>query len=457
MLPTYLHKIRKFFGIVLLLTSCGKQTQSPAPAPSQPVTDTIQSIKREFQQGQYDQRLAQLLRGNSSTNKAWTWLPQWTNASQRQLGDSATYVYVPLAPMLPGLRQPITLLQARRYLLVKRTPREVRYSIVSYFWEASTTTQPTEPAPEFFTTFSGRVYIQELTANQQTQLLYQNGLPQSPIKRAAQQKGMATTEIVCHTEYTCYWTLYCRQQNNSGPGPVVYGRMTQGTDYCAQPQDYTLSYGSDCFWQKTDQTTLTSCTDSGPSNPTQPDPGPGPTGPSYPTGPTGPTGVTTGSTTEGRYVIIYDNVPSQAPPADCGSWRFQRVGPSGYMACGISDVRFDILSTFNDGSGRTRLEYFNYGFESYNLYFEMPPVYSPGQAATLCAQLKDQAEQHVENLYGGGAIPAANADVVANEFYSYLASLMQSVGGRLAKRANYPNTPVSSYSETLFPNNGGCS
>lgn len=167
---------------------------------------------------------------------------------------------------------------------------------------------------------------------------------------------------------------------------------------------------------------------------------------------------TTGSTSDGSYIFRSTSTKStNAPPADCSSWQFRSVGPSGYMACGLSDVRIDIISEYTDASGRIHFEYFNFGFDKYNLYFEMPPAYQIGQAATLCARLKDQAEAYIESKYGSSPMNGINPDVIANDFYARLAYLMQGVGGRLSKSANYPNTPVRNYQETLYPDNGGCS
>lgn len=77
-------------------------------------------------------------------------------------------------------------------------------------------------------------------------------------------------------------------------------------------------------------------------------------------------------------------------PSDCGSWKFQAVGPSGYLACGVTGIEIDLLSQYQRADGTHGI---GYNIYHANLYFEMPPRYSPGQAATACAEIKDEVEE----------------------------------------------------------------
>ena len=163
---------------------------------------------------------------------------------------------------------------------------------------------------------------------------------------------------------------------------------------------------------------------------------------------------TSGSNNAGSWGTTATNdTKDNSPPADCDSWPFRGVGPSGYMACGVADIRIDVFSQYMGSDGNFHAEYVYFVFDQSPLFFEMPPSYTPGQAATLCAALKDRAERFVENKFGSSSVPPIGS-VIESAFYNYLAGLMRTAGGRLSRTPNYPNTPIGVYSETLFP--GGC-
>lgn len=140
-------------------------------------------------------------------------------------------------------------------------------------------------------------------------------------------------------------------------------------------------------------------------------------------------------------------------PADCASWPFTAVGPSGYMACGVSDIKVDVLSQYVDASGVYHLEYTFFIFNT--LYFEMPPSFTPGQAAAIAARNKDLAEDFVEGKFGSSGA-RASATQIESAFYNKLSGLMANYGGRLSRQPNYPNIQTGEYSFTFLPGNGGC-
>jgi hypothetical protein len=140
-------------------------------------------------------------------------------------------------------------------------------------------------------------------------------------------------------------------------------------------------------------------------------------------------------------------------PSDCSSWNFRAVGPSGYMACGVTDIEVDLLSQFRNADG-TQGAGINY-YQA-NLFFEMPPHYTPGQAATICAQIKDEVEELLEDRYRY-SYPPDIAQTINSLFIREMQARISRFGGRITQTAQYPNTPVSQYQHTFSPNNGGCS
>jgi hypothetical protein len=142
---------------------------------------------------------------------------------------------------------------------------------------------------------------------------------------------------------------------------------------------------------------------------------------------------------------VNPDTPEPDLRSDCNSWQFRAVGPGGYMACGVRDLEVDILFRYNNPDGS-----FGAGIGVYegNLYFEMPPRYTPGQAATICANAKDEVEEELEQQYGNSYPP----DIVATintAFYNKMVAKLRPYGGRITRTPNYPNTPVATYAHSL--------
>lgn len=128
------------------------------------------------------------------------------------------------------------------------------------------------------------------------------------------------------------------------------------------------------------------------------------------------------------------------------------VGPSGYMACGVTGIEIDLLSQFRNADGSLGVALNLY---KANLFFEMPPRYTPGEAATICAQIKDEVEELLEDLYRNESPPEI-AQTINSTFIREMSSRVAAYGGRITQTARYPNTPVGPYGHTMLPNNGGC-
>ncbi|HEX8350601.1 MAG TPA: hypothetical protein VF598_11605 [Hymenobacter sp.] len=122
------------------------------------------------------------------------------------------------------------------------------------------------------------------------------------------------------------------------------------------------------------------------------------------------------------------------------------------MACGVKNIEIDLLSQYYkaDGTEGIALNYYKA-----NLFFEMPSRYSPGEAATICAQIKDEVEEALENKYRY-TYPPEIAQTINSTFIREMTNRITLFGGRVTQTARYPNTPVAQYAHTFLPNNGGC-
>jgi hypothetical protein len=85
----------------------------------------------------------------------------------------------------------------------------------------------------------------------------------------------------------------------------------------------------------------------------------------------------------------------------------------------------------------------------------MPGRYPAGEAATICATLKQRAEKFIEEKYAITG-PPTMAVTLENDFINEMTRLLQLLGGRVTRTARYPNTPIAPYGTTILPNNGGC-
>ena len=148
------------------------------------------------------------------------------------------------------------------------------------------------------------------------------------------------------------------------------------------------------------------------------DPNPPTTGGGTPS--SGGGGSTSGSSSEGEWTTTATtDTYNKTPPADCGSWLFIPVGPSGYQACGVANMRISVLAIFRDNSGKVGVDYFRYKFKN-PIFFEMPSRYSSGEAATICADLKDKAEKFIQGKYGNTEVNSLDEDGVGRIFKNYL-------------------------------------
>lgn len=175
----------------------------------------------------------------------------------------------------------------------------------------------------------------------------------------------------------------------------------------------------------------------------------------------GPTGTSGGGGTRGSLARLTSTftyastTDSEEPdlPSDCGSWQFRAVTSNGYLACGVKNIEIDLLSDYyvDDQTHGISLNIYKA-----NLFFEMPARYSPGEAATLCARIKDEVEELLEEKYRY-EYPPDIAQTINSAFIREMTNRITPLGGRVTSTPRYSNTPVAEYSHTFLPNNGGCS
>ena len=163
-----LYKRNRLVVLLLVATGCAKDIAPPLPRSTQTQVESIKKLQQEFQQYHYDQKLAQIIHGTSLNTSAWSWEPEWSKASLRQVSDSISYAYIPLAPLSPDSRYPVALLEARKYILIRQNQKKTFFGIISYLSNPSTSSTKEEFTPNFFDTFSGKVLIQGLDNNKQT-------------------------------------------------------------------------------------------------------------------------------------------------------------------------------------------------------------------------------------------------------------------------------------------------
>lgn len=92
------------------------------------------------------------------------------------------------------------------------------------------------------------------------------------------------------------------------------------------------------------------------------------------------------------------------------------------------------------------------------LYFEYPhirangEVITPGQAAQICASLRDDAEKLLETGLGNKApLPL---EVMFNSYINLLDGMLRPLGGRVTREPHYPGIPVNPLKKGFT--NGGC-
>lgn len=148
----------------------------------------------------------------------------------------------------------------------------------------------------------------------------------------------------------------------------------------------------------------------------------------------------------------YNDTVEPDLPSDCNSWQFRAVGPSGYMACGVRDIEIDLLSQYTraDGTQGVALNVYKA-----TLYFEMPPRYTPGEAATICADLKDEVEEYLEGLYAN-QYPPDIAQTINSTFIREMTAGLAPYGGRVTLTPRYANIPMNNYQHSFLPHTGPC-
>lgn len=437
---------------LLLLGSCTKEREQPVPVNEQPIGADIQQLKQLFLDKKYDQQLNEQVTNASQSRTNPTWTPQWDKVSQQRTTEQATYFYVPLLPKISEKPYVITLVGVQEYLVIKRSSEGTDFSVVTYLRDDlrrdSKSLSVTPNSSSYFVTFTGIVLLRQLATNKNYRFAYLDGVKQESREKASRPStsastrgfnGGATTNDNCQYYMTCWWT------GHDFSGSVTYGRITSGYNECPEPNPDQYMYGgNDITWDMTSSTTEQQCDGSG----SGPDPGPGP-GDGGGSG----SGDDGGPYDPGTFVIT-DRAATDDPdfPSDCSSWQFQAVGPSGYMACGVTGIEIDLLSQFQNPDGSYGLALNLY---KANLFFEMPPRYSPGEAATICAQIKDQVEEILEDAYRN-QYPPDIALTINARFIREMGTRIAAYGGRITQRPQYPNTPVGPYGHTILPNNGGC-
>ncbi len=316
----------------------------------------------------------------------------------------------------------------RRYLRFEQVNNQWLASVRSYFYtlpKGRLQSSITEvSAAKFLSTFTGDVLTQVLETGEVTHSTYRNGKWQPPQSNKPASGAAARASAYCTTFYDCSWYLSC-------PPPYTYHDVrvigTTGQDYCEPPYGYTLECGYETQYELQVSYPYQACVDTGD------DPGDDP--------------GDNGSGDEYTYDFrpVSPNTPEPDLRSDCNSWQFRAVGPSGYMACGVRNMEVDILFRYNNPDGS-----FGAGIGIYkgNLYFEMPPRYTPGEAATICANAKDEVEEELEQQYGN-SYPPDIAATINTAFYNKMAAKLRPYGGRITRTPNYPNTPVAAYAHSL--------
>jgi hypothetical protein len=137
--------------------------------------------------------------------------------------------------------------------------------------------------------------------------------------------------------------------------------------------------------------------------------------------------------------------------SDCYSWNFKTVGPNGYQACGVSKIDVDRFDAYIDANGIDW--YVRESFEMPTVYFEMPGIYTAGQAASICAGFTDLAEKAYEDIYRN--LPPLQQAAARLAFLNILKSYIEPIGGRVTLQPNYSNLPIRNLSKVAF-GNGNC-
>ena len=247
---------------LLLLGSCAKYEEQPAPNVSQSKSENIQLLKQLFLDKGYGQQLFSPLKDQKKTY----WTPRWDQASQRTTSEPATYVYVPLeAPAVAWVG-------VKKYLFIKRAGNQLDFSEGTYLFEDKENISWTPAnARAFFAAFTGTLLLKDLATGEGSHLVYKNGTrqPRQPTQSAKSSStgGASNLTSSCYTAVTCYWSGYCSSENTSSGGGTV-GTVTTGIDYCESPADNGIGCSS-IIWYPTGSNSQEFC-NSDPSDPGNP-------------------------------------------------------------------------------------------------------------------------------------------------------------------------------------------
>lgn len=439
-----------FAWLLLLLGSCTKNEDPPSPStPTASIVSsqwvqqaTTQHLQRLFLERQYDQQLIQPLADKERTKIYWT--PLWHKAFQQTTPKSGVYVYIPLEAKLQVAPYSVHLMGTKRFLLVKQAEGQSEFSLATYlFTEPKQSASVSSVDRGFFASFSGVLMLKHLATRTGTRFTYQRGVAATqhvtPSSNSSSTTATPTATnsanaVTCEYFETCYWSASCRDYNGNY---VVSGTMTSGQNYCPEPGQEPCSEYWGATWSQTSSERYEQCY--GQEDPPPP--------------PTDPTDGGSGSDGNDTFTFYPTNETVEPDlPSDCASWQFRSVGPSGYMACGVTGIEIDLISQYRRADG---VEGISFNIYTANLFFEMPPRYAPGEAAMLCAQIKDEVEEFLEEKYRYD-YPPDIAQTINSTFIREMTSRVTRLGGRVTQTAQYPNTPVSTYQHTFLPNNGGC-
>lgn len=256
---------------LLLLGSCAKNEEQPAPVVSQSKSEIIHLVKQSFLDKGYNQKLFFVSKKQAKVY----WAPRWEQASQRTAADSVTYVWVPLeAPAMAWVG-------VKKYLLVKLAGDKLDFSEATYLFKDKESLPSSSNTRAFFAAFTGTLLLKNLATGDGVRFLYQNGVGQQ--QKAGQsgiaKKGASHQVEACYYFVTCYWTGQCRTEN------TTYGTITSGIDNCAEPDPNSGGGGCqyDVIWTMTHQDLTMQCGGGG-SDPGNPGDSGNPNDPSNPGG-----------------------------------------------------------------------------------------------------------------------------------------------------------------------------
>ena len=275
----------------LLFGSCAKNEELQNPVATGihlAAAEDVQQAKQDFLSGHYEAKISPQPEDSNDQNKAWTWIPLWDKAFKRKL-ESSTLLYVPLEPRLSVAPYTLVLVGAKRFLVVSKRDTKSEFSLATFLYKNSKENVRTDSElfvdNNFFSSYTGDVFMVNLRTDDHVLYVYKNGVSQkqtSNIESVNKKHDMNENQRdgICMDIYTCYWTGECEG--------FIFGHISAGVGGCGTAPDNRDNRCANGFinWRVTNMEIDRVCSD--PNNPGPGDPGPGDPGPGDPGNPNNP-------------------------------------------------------------------------------------------------------------------------------------------------------------------------